>query len=439
MLLTLPRFLFRKIQDQGVFWCLKQSATYALFLPFAVALRIILLALKPAVHIRFGQLESPRIGNLASLPEFYLCERDAGMHPTNSIDLWYHYDVHAYSLLEKKSAREMVSNEQLLTMWQRKIHITRIAKYLDSLNKLLRPGHQSFVANMPQYHWDPHGFYENASTHLAFTSGEEQKGLNALQKMGIGPDEPFVCLHVRDANFLNVARPLNSELPNDRRGWDFRDSDIRNYSLAAETLANLGYYVIRMGKHVSEPFASENPRIIDYAFKFQSDFMDVFLPSRCSFFIGQNSGGSMLPMVFRKPMVFVNIFPLAEVGHCQYANGMLILKKYYSKQLGRMLSFREVFDKGLSRYSTVMPKDITKDSTLALEILDNTPEEINEAVLAMHNRLESASQRVDSTPNLQEEFESIVKSYPLDIPLKPDDLRFTVVPHYLDTNRQLLD
>ena len=51
-----------------------------------------------------------------------------------------------------------------------------------------------------------------------------------------------------------------------------------------------------------------NPRIIDYATDFQSDFMDLYLSARCTFFIGNNGGMVTLPLIFRKPLVIVNVF-----------------------------------------------------------------------------------------------------------------------------------
>ena len=333
----------------------------------------------------------------------------------------------------------MVSNEYLLAMWKRKIHINDVAKPLYWLNNILRPGCSDFIAEMPSYHWDPYGYYDRFPSHLDFTKKEEERGLAQLKEMGIGPDDPFVCIHVRDVNYLTVTRPYNPKLTNNRRVWDFRDSNVNNYGLAARTLADLGYHVIRMGKHVTEPFSSDHPKIIDYASECQSDFMDVFLASKCTFFIGQNSGGSALPMVFRRPMVFVNIFPVAEIGHCSYTRGISILKKYYSKQLGRYLKFREIFDLGLSQYAVVMPNDIRKNNELDLEILDNSPEEINETVLEMHRYLNSDSRSNQETPEFHDQFLSIVKSYPEDVPLAGEYTRIAVGSHFLKSNLQLLE
>lgn len=434
-----PRLLHQRAREEGLIWCLKKFLAYLLLGPLAVALRLTLLALKPVVHIRFGELESPGFGNLASLPELYLCERDAGMHPKKTFDIWFHYDVHAGKLLQHKSARRMVSNEQLLIMWKRVIHINDIARDLDRLNRLLPPGQQDFIANMPQYHWDRYAYYERFDSHLTFTKEEEKRGLAQLKEMGIGPEDPFVCIHVRDSRYLEVARPWNPKVPNNRRPWDYRDSNIQNYALAARTLAELGYFVVRLGKHVQEPFQCDHPRVIDYASKYQSDFMDVFLPSRCAFFIGQNSGGGMLPMVFRRPTVFVNIFPLAEAGHCQYRRGILILKKYYSNRLGRELRFREVFDLGLAQYAVVMPKDIRNNHELDLKIMDNSPEEINEAALEMHRRLSLTYTPEGGAAELQERFLSIVRSYPQEVPLVDEQPRITAGAHFLRTNQNLLD
>ena len=50
----------------------------------------------------------------------------------------------------------------------------------------------------------------------------------------------------------------------------------------------------RMGKHVAQPIHSDNPRVIDYASRFQSDFMDVYLSAKCSLFISGDGGMTSL-------------------------------------------------------------------------------------------------------------------------------------------------
>ena len=88
--------------------------------------------------------------------------------------------------------------------------------------------------------------------------------------MGV-KNKNYVCLAVRDENYLNKMEP--------RGDWsyhDYRNSNIINYLEAADELTKRGYYVLRMGKNNKIKFETNNPMIIDYSFsKYRSDFMDI--------------------------------------------------------------------------------------------------------------------------------------------------------------------
>ena len=76
---------------------------------------------------------------------------------------------------------------------------------------------------------------------------------------------------------------------------DYRNFNSDNFIKAAVKIAEKGYYVIRMGKGVSAEFQSKNNKIIDYAFNFQSDLMDIWLPANCDFMITTGGGLTLYP------------------------------------------------------------------------------------------------------------------------------------------------
>jgi putative glycosyltransferase (TIGR04372 family) len=88
---------------------------------------------------------------------------------------------------------------------------------------------------------------------------------------------------------------------------NYRDSNIKNYILAAEALAARGYFVIRMGATVSQPMMTEHSNIIDYAYNgMRSDFMDIYLGAKCSFCISTGTGLDAIPEMLRRPIVYVH-------------------------------------------------------------------------------------------------------------------------------------
>jgi putative glycosyltransferase (TIGR04372 family) len=277
-------------------------------------------------------------------------------------------------------------------------------------------------------------------THLSFTQAEEQRGLLELGDLGIEPGAPLVCFHARDSAYLDRARPRNVELYGDWSWQNIRDTSIDNYLPAAVKLADLGYYAIRMGKYVREPLHCDHPRVIDYASRFQSDFMDVFLSARCDFFIGQGSGMTALPMTFRRPIAFVNSVPLYEISYCAYCSyhkAIFIPKILYSAAKGRPLTFQEILEFGMGNFSVRNPRHKEISDRLGLEIRENSPEEIAEVALEMHQRLRSIFNSSEEDEELQERFISIIRAYPHIVPLGKDRL-VRVGTKFLRAHRDLL-
>ena len=423
-----------------VLWRVLWFVSLPLTVPLAVFLRILLRLLKPFVHIRFGRLWSPRLGTFSLSTELDLCEKDAGLQPRDSVDIFYHYDQDGYVLREPVKPKEAICNQQLNIMWKRTIHVHDFARVLDNLNRMLPHG-KAFIAGGVRADGDYTDLLDLFPAHLSFTQAEEQRGLLELDNLGIEPGAPFVCFHARDPAYLDHVRPRNAKLYGDWSWQNSRDTSIGNYLSAAVKLADLGYYAIRMGKYVREPLHCDNPRVIDYASRFQSDFMDVFLSAKCDFFIGQGTGMTALPITFRRPMGFVNIFPLYEISscaYCSYHKAIFIPKILYSAAKGRPLTFQEILELGIGNFNVRRdPRHKEISDRLGLEIRENTPEEIAEVALEMHQRLRSMFNSSEEDEELQERFISIIRAYPHMVPVGKDRL-VRVGTKFLRAHRDLL-
>jgi len=147
----------------------------------------------------------------------------------------------------------------------------------------------------------------NTQATLSFTEEEEKRGRELLSKMGVGEDDWFACFHARDGKYFRQWRP---NLIDHWKKTDFRNSLIESYMPAAEYISSRGGFAIRMGAVVEKPLSETgNPRIIDYASKFRSDFMDVYLCAKCRFFLSSASGIDYVSTIFDKPIAVVNFFP----------------------------------------------------------------------------------------------------------------------------------
>jgi putative glycosyltransferase (TIGR04372 family) len=375
-------------------------------LPFPVLVVMFVRCLRPLVFIRFGKIDSVRIGALAGGPELYLCERDAGIQGHNTLDIFFF-------------GGGAVCNRQLAKMWKRRLWIFSFVKMLHSANNIL-PGGEEHVVNIPANR-DDHGLLRKYSSHLAFTSEEEANGYNVLQSMGVARSMPFVCVHARDSAYLEQAYPGR-----DWRYHDFNDSSIDNHIKAAEMLVKRGYVVFRMGAFVEKEMAVTNPKIIDYAKVGRSDFMDVFLESKCSFHLGSNSGLEVVPLVFRRPKAIVNH---AMMGYLRILSikGLFVPKKMWLIREHRFMTFNEIFESGVGCFTRT-----EECEEYGLEVVENTPDEIMDLAIEMDERLKGTWETTQEDEELQRRFWEIYGSDKLK---SPD---FRIGTEFLRQNRELL-
>lgn len=299
-------------------------------MPFFLAMRL----LRPWLLIRINPLFSFRLGHFAANTELYLCERDAGINVPKRryVDLSY-YDGR-------------IANKQLAIMWGRHLNIwpAWLLGPVFKLNRLFPGGSIHEVGDNTQHDRDVHNLLDRMPPHLSFTLEEEDRGKAGLKAMRIPDGSEFICLTVRDSAYLRSIAPDGN--PDFYNYHDYRDASLQNYVLAAEALADVGYYVIRMGAVVKAPFNSSHPRVIDYATNgMRSDFMDIYLGAKCKFCISNSTGFDAVPYIFRQPIVYVDHVPLGIVS--TFSSKFLITtKKHWLRGEGRLMTFREIFDSG---------------------------------------------------------------------------------------------
>ena len=349
--------------------------------------------IKPWLLVRIGLLNSSRIGHFAANPELYLCELNAGINVPNQryIDIFFI----EYGTL---------CNQQLLIMWQRKLRIwpNWIMAYIMRINRLL-PGAQGHEIFFLSWGRDIHNLYDKFPAHLSFTTEELARGDKGMLAMGLSRDKPFICLIARDNAYL--SDPFYDY-------HNYRDSNINNFVLAAEALAELGFYVIRMGAKVNASLNSAHPKVIDYANNgMRSDFMDIFLGANCHFAISTGTGWDAIPEIFRRPIVYVNFVPVGYL--CSFRNKTLsIVKHHIDIKSACEINFREIFLRGVGfcmRTSDYESKDV--------ELVENTPEEIRDVAIEMVKRLAGTWEPHQDDEYLQKLFWNRFRNFAVDTSL----------------------
>ena len=360
--------------------------------PFVLCIR----ALKPLKLIRFGAIHGQRMGHLAIEPSLHLLLRESGVYPAASLDVFY-FD-------------RPIANRQLQRMWCRvpETHFSRLSYFMDVANRMIPGGEAHRIPNLwelwPASTSQPSPSLPRLSmrspVRLSFTHEEEQRGRMALREMGLPDGSAFVCFNARDPLFLDTVLPA--------RDWgyhSYRDASIQDYCPAIDELTGRGYWGIRMGALVKDALQSGNPRIVDYATRWRTDFMDVFLCASCRFLINDSSGLMSVCVDFRRPLVLVNIIPIG-VGFAfyTYEDRALYIPKRLRRRLDRrFLTFREILGSEIGRFSR------SEDYERAgLDVVCNTPQEILAVALEMADRLDGRWLAHPEDDDLQQRYERIL-------------------------------
>lgn len=208
---------------------------------------------------------------------------------------------------------------------------------------------------------------------LKLSAETESRGWQVLQKHGIPRDAWFVALHVREAGSKKYHVDLHNVL----------NANIADYLPAIEEITRRGGWVIRMGDP-SMTALPAGPKVFDYCKSDdRSDWMDVFLCASARFFTGTSSGPAYVPTDFGVPCVHTNWWPPAQ--RPWHSKDIFIPKLYRKIADGSVLtlsqSLREPF--GYCNSISYLKK------TQGVEVLDNSADDIRDAVIEMLERMEN--------------------------------------------------
>lgn len=336
-------------------------------LTLALPLTCLAKVLSTLIRLKFGTLRSERIGHLAINTELYLRER------------------RTKRLASAKTIffSGKPANEQLFKMIRRRLSVVRSCTLAKLCGAIQRLSPNLDIWDDPPWRPDEHFRYDllgSVPPQLSFTPTEIKRGQNLLCSMGVPREGTYVCIHARDRAYLDRKHPYRS-----RKEWsyhDYRDSSIENYQLAAEYIAGQeGNWVFRMGSVVEQAFESSCDRVIDYARRYRSDFGDIYLSATCRFFVTSDGGLGAIPWISNIPVAYVNSSP--PLGRAGWREpDIYIPKKVYSVPEKRILSFMEILEIGVDRFTR------TEDFKLAgLVLIENSPNEILDVAVEMDRRL----------------------------------------------------
>jgi Putative Zn-dependent protease, contains TPR repeats len=367
-----------------------------------------------AIDVYNSQLEKHPLGNLGIrfiTPEYFTNWPWLGAigHLATNIDIYIKMGIlgwrpqHHTILL---APPEQVINPCLLNYWRRELHIITDPSLIERLLPLARTmrclehtlfhvkiaqGQMvdvSYAFSAVQKQWE----VEKKPPLLTLSPSDYERGWNCLQDLGVPKNAWFVCLHVREDGFR--AEGLITH----------RSANINTYLFAIKSIVARGGWVIRMGDPSMKPLPYMS-QVIDYAHtEAKSDWMDVFLCSSCRFFLGSASGLVTVPLIFGVPCALTNIWPIS--GRSPSSQDLFIPKLAWSEVENRYLTFEEAL---APRFFFNLNSKLLY--SWGIKVVDNTPEEINDLVLEMLDRLEGKFQYTEEDEVLQQQFNSLPTPY----------------------------
>jgi len=412
--MRLLNFLFKQLNDikyggiRELIKKIKLFFTYLIIFPLFIPAALFVLLVRiisPFLIIRVSPLDFSRIGAGYQLLWYLKLKRAGEFKQLRSLDLFF-------------IVSKFKHNKHWLKLWKKPITIVGPSlfwKQFYIINKLFK-GYEKFeIPNFQKLFilQNPLDAKKNKKfmngikkeslkkmvqvndTFIDFKKKEIEVGRNYLKKIGT-TEYNFICFHARDSAYLKRF--------DNKRDWNyhnFRDCNIFNYIFSMQEMSKKNFYSFRMGSVVNDKLKNIDSKIIDYAnSKDQSDFLDIYLGSRCFFSVYSDAGISVVPETFNRPIAFVNWPEITVLANCN--NSLFIPKKYYSTKEQRFLTFKEIIRLKFNN------QNISKSlHELNIKAVENTPEEINEAVSEIYSRLSGTWKEGKGEEELQNRFWSL--------------------------------
>jgi len=243
---------------------------------------------------------------------------------------------------------------------------------------------------------------------------KEEIGYGNKSLIELEIDKKFICVSARDNIYLQSAK--RDQLKEDFRD-KYRNSDISKYEKALQYVKTKNMQSVRMGATVRK---LKTTRIfIDYALNGRSEFLDVFLASRCKFFVSDLSGIFVLANMFGKNKVILNASLLTTKGDSvpflHPEKDIAILKKLWDVKKKRFLTLREIFyvEVEMGNIEENIQGSIfgyyEKNSIIPVE---NTENDIYLVVKEMNERIDGVKIYDKIDIELQNRYRKIVEEYP---------------------------
>jgi len=372
---------------------------------FVLCIRI----LRPIFTIRLGVIPSHRIGPFSVELEAYFWEVRHGLSEKLTGDIWFPFGP--------------VCNKFLLDLWKDHLRIWP-ASFFSIVHRLNRIIPGGSVHEIPKASWlsfvSVHA--SKGDSKVKLTKSHCDKGIELKMSIGIPPDARYICILGRDPEYLKEHLGL------DLVPHTHRNVDISTYSDAALALANMGYYVLRMGSKVRDPLVVDHPAVIDYANSpLRCDFLDIYLTATCEFFVSVGSGLDSVATLFGRPVIATNYLPISPlVRHYDF----VLPKTLVWKDSGTELSISEMIQHSAFNDNDYKNRGIT--------VIGNSPDQLREAVIDFEARFRGSKVDLELDSQSNRFWEIFTREYASDWLPDVDNLRPPIARSFVARHPELM-
>jgi putative glycosyltransferase (TIGR04372 family) len=253
-------------------------------------------------------------------------------------------------------------------------------------------GHSLLSENKSDITW-------STNTDLHFLSNQEiEEGFRFLADRSVVAGKEFICYAVRsESYYLRLAESGVSVKPRSVRN--------PNEDLYLQALNSIGSNlpIFRMGKDIEIALeVNKYPDVVDYATRYRTDFLDVFLISRCKFLLVGNTGLFWISALFGKPTLHCDLY---DIRHQVLTRDLMIFQKVLLKNEKRIATISEML-KMRSEYS-----DERHQGRLGVELIKNTSDEILAACNEMSSRIDGTWITTPQDEELQQRYLDLIIKY----------------------------
>ena len=239
---------------------------------------------------------------------------------------------------------------------------------------------------------------------LKFNKKEIKKGRDLDRNLDLSGSSPYVCFSFPSKKYREIVDYGQTKMaPGKRDDLLSCIPELSSYLSVIQHLISNDISVVRMGIHDEFRLPKDlGPRVIDYAFGHRSEFGDVWLSSRCHFYLGASTGAHWFGLIFGKPVVHTDCYELRST----FGTGDLFIP-----QLSKFKSNDCYADFSWMVRNQQWAVDSDRVGTDYV-IEKNTPEQIVDVCNEMILRLSGQWKETDEDEELQDRFRAVLKTFP---------------------------